>query len=842
MYLPQFHSFPENDRWWGRGYTEWTAVKRARPLYRGHIQPKAPEDGVYYDLKSEAVATFTRQAGLMRRYGVYAAAFYQYYFEGKMLMEKPMEILRDNPRIDMNYCICWANESWTRAWYDLKEEVLMEQRYGGRDQWHRHFEYCLSFFKDRRYIKVDGRPVFMIYRTFDIEALEEMAGCFNRWAVEEGFPGIFFIGGNTAGELDGRCSLMDGWYDFEPGYTLKHHLGPVKHFEYNAGTLARHAWNLLPVNSGEGRKILERRIPVEWIYDSIAGRDYPENEYPGIITEWDNTPRRSWKGLVYTGASPALFEKTLRRLREKVEGRKTDFVFLNAWNEWGEGAMIEPTAHNGRAYLEALLRVTGDRTAAGTKTAAGTADTETGRGTVTETVTGAETTETKTAAGAETEDTETAAGGETATGNAAGRADTGPAQVPVKTPVQAQTQIQPRSWKAPEQLQARVQPRVSVITIIYHVEPFLEECLKSLAAQKGEGLEFILVVGHDREGNDFGCARICRRFARADARFRIVTCEATGASDARNLGLGLARGRYIGWVDGDDYVEAGMFSTLYRAAQKTGADVTVCGRYREYPDHRETDAPGRASVMGGRGAARELLGGNRFFFHCWDKLFKREVFENRRFPEGAYLEDRYTIGDILLEADKVVYIPRPLYHFRVRSDSMSTISRMCELNTEADEVFCAKAERKFPELARLCESRLLYSHITCVQNALLDGSCRGGKGGEPSGEIAREGEKKKEEKGKKEKEWKKEKEKEKGRDKEKDETKGKKKEKEYDLKLRHHLDYIRVHLSDAFSNPKTGSSVRLKAVMALYAPQLLKALTVLHTRKVKNAKKFSIQK
>ncbi len=355
LYLPQFHAFPENDEWWGKGYTEWTAVRSAKPLFRDHIQPRHPLDG-YYDLAKDQPETFLRQAGLAKEYGIYGFAFYQYYFTGKTLMERPLNILLEHPEVDIKYCLAWANETWTRAWYGLKEEILMPQEYGGEREWREHFLYELKFFKDERYIKIGNKPVFMIYRTFDIDCLPEMKEKWDSWAREEGFDGIYWIGGKTAGQEEVRSGLMDGWYYFEPGYTLKHGMSKLCKLKYNTGTLLRNIRNRFPWNGNADKKVLERRIPIDWIYSGIAAREYGDNEYPGIITEWDNTPRRSYKGLVYTGASPQKFREVLCKLKSKT-GRDS-FVFLNAWNEWGEGAMIEPTEEKGYAYLSVLRELT----------------------------------------------------------------------------------------------------------------------------------------------------------------------------------------------------------------------------------------------------------------------------------------------------------------------------------------------------------------------------------------------------------------------------------------------------------------------------------------------------
>lgn len=352
LYLPQYHSFPENDKWWGEGYTEWTAVKRGTPLFKGHKQPRVPLNNNYYDLDKEGVSTLRWQAKLAKDYGVYGFSFYQYYFKGHKLMYKPMETLLENPDIDIHYCICWANETWTRTWYDLENEVLIAQEYGDEKDYREHFEYLLKFFKDDRYIKVDNKPLLQIYKTFDIENLKEMMDCFNKWAKEAGFDGLYIVSGKTAGQQEDRKELIDGYYYFEPGYTLKHEFNKYAELKYNLTV----AVNSL-LNRFRKEKKLERMIDARDIINPIIKRDYAENEFPGLIPDWDNTPRRSYRGLVYKGTNPALFEDALRELKKKKEGHKTDFVFINAWNEWGEGAFLEPDEIKGYEYLEAIKKV-----------------------------------------------------------------------------------------------------------------------------------------------------------------------------------------------------------------------------------------------------------------------------------------------------------------------------------------------------------------------------------------------------------------------------------------------------------------------------------------------------
>ena len=181
-----------------------------------------------------------------------------------------------------------------------------------------------------------------------------MLNCFNKWAHGEGFDGVYVISGKTAGEQETRTELIDGYYYFEPGYTLKHDFSKINEIKYNVSVL----WNTLSNRIRRDKK-LERSIKASLILDGIKNRDYKENEFPGLIPDWDNTPRRDYKGLVYKGTSPEKFEEVLRILKDKKEGHKTDFVFINAWIEWGEGEMLEPDEYRGYGYLEAVRRVTG---------------------------------------------------------------------------------------------------------------------------------------------------------------------------------------------------------------------------------------------------------------------------------------------------------------------------------------------------------------------------------------------------------------------------------------------------------------------------------------------------
>ena len=190
FYLPQFHNIPENDEWWGDGFTEWVNVKKAKPMYEGHKQPREPLNDNYYDLLDDDVKIW--QAKIAKEHGVYGFCYYHYWFNGKMLLEKPMEQMLANPKVDIPFCICWANEPWTKAWVNEEKKVLIPQFYGEKAEWKDHFDYLLPFLKDDRYIKKDGKPLFVMYRPNVMDCVKKMMEYWNELAQEAGLPGITF--------------------------------------------------------------------------------------------------------------------------------------------------------------------------------------------------------------------------------------------------------------------------------------------------------------------------------------------------------------------------------------------------------------------------------------------------------------------------------------------------------------------------------------------------------------------------------------------------------------------------------------------------------------------------
>lgn len=340
--LPQFHEVKENNEWWGEGFTEWTNVKSAKPIYPGHVQPMKPLDGYYYDLsKREDVV---HQAELAKKFGVCGFVYFHYWYEGRLMLEKPCEILLDAPEADIEYCFCWANHSWTRAWDGKDHQVLLGQTYGGEADWKAHLEYLMPFFKDPRYIKRDNKPMMVIYNTSVIPDVDKMVQYWNECLIQNGFDGIYIVEYISSKNMKPGCSLSQAVYEDEPMYTCR--------FEINA-------WEKV-------KRVIAKKTftPDYQRYDRIwklllkKNRTYRGREIiQGCFTAWDNSPRRGSKGsMIVLGASPEKFRNYFTQLITKLEREDVsrEYVIINAWNEWGEGAILEPSESDGYGYLEAV--------------------------------------------------------------------------------------------------------------------------------------------------------------------------------------------------------------------------------------------------------------------------------------------------------------------------------------------------------------------------------------------------------------------------------------------------------------------------------------------------------
>ncbi|SET58064.1 hypothetical protein SAMN04487771_102610 [[Clostridium] aminophilum] len=368
FYLPQFHNIPENDEWWGDGFTEWVNVKNAKPLYEGHVQPKVPLNNNYYNLLEDDVKLW--QVKLAKKYGVYGFCYYHYWFNGKLLLEKPMEQMLANKEIDLPFCICWANEAWTKAWVGSNEPLIL-QKYGREKEWKEHFDYLLSFFRDERYIKVDGKPLFIIYKPEIIGCGNEMLDYFQELAKAAGFPGIATayqhgnMDFNSAAKDDSR---YDYDIEFQPIYAKYEYQEEKRRIGSKSKYFLRKYYNRLSDWMGKNIGIDLRVLRGVKNENEVKKYDYDEmwkriinapvvdsKRLPGAFAMWDNTPRHGMGGHVFTGATPDKFESYLEQqiIKAKNEYHK-DMIFIYAWNEWAEGGYLEPDEENGYGYLEAI--------------------------------------------------------------------------------------------------------------------------------------------------------------------------------------------------------------------------------------------------------------------------------------------------------------------------------------------------------------------------------------------------------------------------------------------------------------------------------------------------------
>jgi len=365
LYLPQFHATPENDKWWGKGFTEWVNVKKAKPLFEGHHQPRVPLNSNYYNLLDINVMKW--QAEIAKENGVYGFCFYHYWFDGKLLLEKPVENFLHSD-IDFHYCISWANEHWTNQWVSDKWDVLIEQRYGDEREWKQHFDYLLEFFKDPRYIKQDGKPIFVFYKPNLIQKRKEMLEYWNKLAKEAGFPGICFVF-QRAEFLREKPALDMSMFDYcaayQPGLAQAEINAESEHFmalRYMKRAFFQFFERHFKFDSRSVVLTKRGRSLQKFDYDQIWNKVLSEKDIfprmiPSAFTDWDSTPRRENRGSVMIGASPEKFEKYFKQLIIKAKKQyATDLIFVFAWNEWAEGGYLEPDELNRYGYLHAIKK------------------------------------------------------------------------------------------------------------------------------------------------------------------------------------------------------------------------------------------------------------------------------------------------------------------------------------------------------------------------------------------------------------------------------------------------------------------------------------------------------
>jgi len=334
--LPQFHPIPENDEWWNKGFTEWTNVAKSKPHFKEHYQPHIPADLGFYDLRLEEARI--AQAELAKKYSIYGFCYYHYWFHGKQLLERPVNEIVASGKPDFPFCLCWANEPWSRNWDGLNNAVLQEQKYSKQDNLN-HIKFLLNIFKDKRYIKVNGKPLFIVYRPINIPNVNDMINLWNTEAKKVGFKnGIYFLATTSFGFYDNPTKYgFDGVWDFLP-YILSN---PIL-------KILRLSKDKVSLYSDVVKRALET-YPIP----------RPFKKYPGVCPCWDNSPRKTKEAFIIHDSTPELYGKWLAHVCEKFEpySKEENFVFINAMNEWAEGNHLEPDLKWGLKYLETTKRV-----------------------------------------------------------------------------------------------------------------------------------------------------------------------------------------------------------------------------------------------------------------------------------------------------------------------------------------------------------------------------------------------------------------------------------------------------------------------------------------------------
>ena len=348
FHLPQFHSIPENDRWWGEGFTEWTNVRKARPLFHNHYQPRVPAQDRYYNMLDPSVQDW--QAELARQYGIYGFCYYHYWFKGKQLLERPVELLLERGKPDLPFCLSWANEPWTRVWDGGERNVLMPQTYGGADDWREHIRYLAKIFRDPRYIRVDGKPVMLIYRSESIRDLPQMVEVWKAELAELKLPGIHLVSMANGFNYDPRVHVFGPYSEFEPMWTMRNLPRSIEKHEHKVKRRAKLV-----------RRILRYRLHADQSYDyrllwkAMNARHLPPHHYPGGFADWDNSPRRGLdRSMVMRNFTRESFAKGMGAQIAKARGAGAEFLFFNAWNEWAEGTYLEPDVGRGLFFLETI--------------------------------------------------------------------------------------------------------------------------------------------------------------------------------------------------------------------------------------------------------------------------------------------------------------------------------------------------------------------------------------------------------------------------------------------------------------------------------------------------------
>ncbi|MGP9664683.1 glycosyltransferase WbsX family protein [Halomonas sp. AOP22-C1-8] len=358
FYLPQFHPIPENDKWWGKGFTEWSNVAQAKPRFKKHHQPHIPSDLGFYDLRLSE--TRQAQADLAKKYGIDGFCYYHYWFNGNQLLDRPLREVLVEKDPDFPFCMCWANENWTRAWDGLDREILIAQNYTQEDSLE-HINELIKYFLDYRYIKVDGRPFFLVYRPDHIPESKEYFSIWRDRAEKAGLPGLYICAVKGGFVEFSDSDLLDMGYDAIIDFQPDRRDFPIASTPSQA--LVDIARKTLPdrlfqfvKNNASAINSVDYKAMVENMTSRTWPKDY--RKFPVVFPSWDNTARRKTPTIIQN-LDPEIYSRWLQYAVESVSEYPENeaFVFVNAWNEWAEGCHLEPDKKVGHGFLQATKRV-----------------------------------------------------------------------------------------------------------------------------------------------------------------------------------------------------------------------------------------------------------------------------------------------------------------------------------------------------------------------------------------------------------------------------------------------------------------------------------------------------
>ena len=348
IHLPQFHTIPENDEWWGKGFTEWTNTRKCTPRFKGHYQPHEPADLGYYDLSD--IAALKAQASIAAEYGIYGFCFYHYWFGGKKVLEKPVDLILSNKDYTFPFCLCWANENWTRRWDGRDNEILLKQTYSFEDDLE-HIHDLFKYFKDDRYIKVNNKPLFIVYRPGLFPDIKKTISIWREEARKTGIGEIYLANMQVFGQKEDPASLgFDACIEFQPDF----------------GIMAKGSFFVKVRNKiiTKINKDTTFKLSYKYKYSSLVDKMIQQErpvykQFPGITPMWDNSARKSKGATIFKGSTPELYGKWLDAIVNRFipYSKDENFVFINAWNEWAEGNHLEPCKKWGRKYLEVTKKI-----------------------------------------------------------------------------------------------------------------------------------------------------------------------------------------------------------------------------------------------------------------------------------------------------------------------------------------------------------------------------------------------------------------------------------------------------------------------------------------------------